>query len=103
EGGALVGPALVGFLDLERRGKRLERPRAAQRADRAGRQLALVRLRVPGDVFAEAFLSAAREADERRDPGEIARHGGLEPFEPVALDLEWKRGDPRVGLGRRAH
>src|SRR5207247_3169961 len=103
ERGALVGPALVRLLDLERRGEGLKDPGPGQRAAGTSRQLAIVRLRVPRDVLAETFLPTPYQADERRDPDEIARHRCFEPLEPVVLDLEWQLGDPRVCTGEPTH
>ena len=91
------------LLDLERGGERVERPGADQGAGGACGLLAIVCLRVPGDVFAEALLPTAHKADERRDAREIASHGGLEPLESIALDREWQLGDPRVRPGKATH
>src|SRR6185437_15670269 len=101
ERGALVGPAPVQLLDPEGRRERFERPRAGQRPARACRLLAIVLLRVPGDVLPEPFLPRSGEPDDRGHAVEVARDAGLEPLERVALDLERKLGDPSIHLPGR--
>src|SRR5262249_12084054 len=95
------GPALVRLLDPESRRERLERPRSCKRPRRAGRLLAIMRLRVPGDVLTEPLLAGAGEPHERRYALEVAGHACLEPLERVALDLERKLGDPCIHLRGR--
>src|SRR6476661_8561539 len=98
-----VGPAFVRFFDRERRGERLQRPRTDKWTACAGRLLAVVLLREPGDILAEAILASSGQPDERRHAHEITCYGSLEPLEAVALDLDRQLDDARVSPWDAAH
>jgi hypothetical protein len=75
---------------VERVGVALERPRARERKDRAGRLFSVVVLGVPGDVLTDAFLVNTVEVRDGGDAREPARDRALEPLELVLVDYERK-------------
>ena len=97
KGRALVGPAAMRLRYLERRGERLQRPRAVERKHGAGSLVLVVCLRVPGDVLTDTLVPAAVQVGDRRHATEPARHRLLEPLELVPLDCERQPGKLRVG------
>ena len=93
ERGALVGPAAVRVRHPQHAGEALERTRARERKDCAGRLLAVVMLRVPGHVLSDALLITPLEVHHRRHAGEAARDRLLQTLELVTVDLERESGE----------
>ena len=82
---------------FEARRERLERVLAHEPGRRTGGLEPSLVLRVVDDVLAEPLLAPTFEVNERPADEEVPGDGELEPFEPAALDDQWRSREELPG------